>query len=330
MGLMRGFAHSLQAGWPFYPTGPWDYADAAFCPSPEAGIECYFEVATQCNRAALYTIPNIVFWERGLAPLPVPPIVSEAADLLGVSPSWIIGQLIAFLLRMKPSIAQQVAEGIPSCVPKTRFVGIHWRGAPGDLDHGRKSVPITKYVEHLEHLSHEASDSWIIYVATDMPNVTEASLQHAFPEKARFCRPVHAAMNLAVDGPLQGSSKKDHVAELLVDIWTLVQSEIFIGSSSNIFWLVYVLRQLRPHIGPSCFVQTRDLQAPLICPWHPRFHEEFPYVQRFQQNPAGISDGVPPPFQALVNELFGTQRGYSSGPTTWSWDHEAGMPSSRG
>lgn len=105
-----------------------------------------------------------------------------------------------------------------------------------------------------------------IQVMTDYPNLSHESLKAKFPQYS-FVLPGRQVADLAVGGQEAApGSVADLTYDLLADIESMVQAEVFIGSHSNLFWLIWTLRQTRPSgPGMTCWLNIADKSAPISC-----------------------------------------------------------------
>jgi len=269
---VMSFAYALEHNLAWSPVGPWAYADPEACGAgTEGGLTCYFEKVTNCTESSMQTVCANVYSRAKHQTL-----IIQAAELLGVPRAWVWGQLMAYILQARPWVAQLVKQRVPERLSEGPFVALHMRVGTNmtgedDPSWGRNKEGVRPYMAGLEKLGRGSNGT--VYVMTDDPSLTEERLQELSPGLS-FVRPQRATVDLSKARP-NGTSARDVVVDLLADIEAAVSSDVFVGTISNIFWLVYALKQTREgHTGVACWLDTvrkKSLDT-LVCPWDQGFY----------------------------------------------------------
>jgi hypothetical protein len=267
---VHSFAWVLQHGQIWAPSGPFRYNDKALC-SEKAGVDCYYEKVTNCTGQ-----PVRVSKAKEFLPLRTGTFLDDAAALLGVSRNWVWGHLAQYAFRMRASTKDSVAAMTPRFEARHTF-GIQYRsfdltGLMGNDE--RKGVGIDKYLEYADKLMKGNSNEFrTVYVMSDTHNLSIDYLKQA-RSKFVFLSPKRNVADLAI----QQAGEIAHMTyELLADMDAMVQAEVLIGSHSNIFWLIYALRESRESgPGMACWVNIRSEAAPLVCPGDADFWTDSP------------------------------------------------------
>lgn len=275
---VHSLVFSLERGLTWEPTGPWQYADHERCPSANSALECYFEPVVKCNgeQGHRHEAVNAQFYGRHNKTS----LILDAARLLNVEPEWVWGHLAAFMMRMQPDVKQMVEDRIPSDLQRGFSAAFQIRiqtNATG-LDNMRENLGVEPYIKYLEQLTSGSKKPTHIYVMSDNPELTEDSLNTQFPQ-FRFLRPKRIAVDLTVKQKKHAVQRKEDVMyDLLADIYAGVQSDIFIGTASNLFWLVYALKQTSKRPGTSCWINTVHSKhyQQLLCPGDSMFYQYSP------------------------------------------------------
>ncbi|CAK0910591.1 unnamed protein product [Prorocentrum cordatum] len=266
---VHSFVWVLQHGQVWLPSGPFRYNDPGLC-DPEAGLDCYYEKVTNCTGT-----PIRVSKAKEFLPLSTGTFLDDVATSLGVSRNWVWGHIAQYALRMKPSTKDNMMAITPAFEARHTF-GIQYRsfdltGLMGNDE--RKSVGIDKYLEYADKLIKGASGIRTMYVMTDTNQLTVDYLKAA-RSQYEFLSPQRQVADLAIQ---QAGSIANMTYELLADMDAMVQAEVFIGSHSNIFWLIHALRETRENgPGMSCWVNIRSEAAPLLCPGDAEFWTDSP------------------------------------------------------
>jgi len=266
---VQSFVYVLQHGQIWLPRGPFVYNDNSFC-NLEAGLECYYENVSSCiGRASHVTRATDFLWED------TGPFLDEVAVLLGVSRSWVWGHLAQHALRMRANTQRSVMARTPRFNAR-HTLGIQYRsgGSSTPMDGGRHNVSIDLFLEHAEKLTKNETKIHTIYLMTDAQDLFVDGLKAKFPTH-EFLMPDRQVADLAVSATPGGVA--DLTYELMADIEAMVQTEVFIGSHSNIFWLIYALREARANgPGMACWVNIKSSTVPLHCPGDPDFWLQSP------------------------------------------------------
>jgi len=269
---VMSFAYALEHDLAWLPVGPWAYADPGACGAgAEGGLDCYFEKVTNCTESSMQKVCANVYSRAKHQTL-----IIQAAELLGVPRAWVWGQMLAYIMQARPPVAQLVKHNVPGRLSEGPFAAVHMRVGTNltgedDPSWGRNKEGVRPYMAGLEKLGRGSNRT--VYVMTDDPSLTEERLRELAPGVS-FVRPQRATVDLSKARP-NGTSAHDVVVDLLADIEAAVSSDVFVGTISNIFWLVYALKQTREgHTGVACWLDTvrkKSLDT-LVCPWDQGFY----------------------------------------------------------
>jgi len=266
---VHSFAWTLQHGQIWAPIGPFRYNDKALC-TEQSGVDCYYKKVTNCTGK-----PYKVSKAKLFLPLSTGTFLDDAAALLDVSRNWVWGHLAQFAFRMTASTKDSVAALTPPFEARHTF-GIQYRsfdltGLMGNDE--RKGVGIDRYLEYADKLINGTIAFKTMYVMSDTHNLSVDYLKTQ-RTKYEFLSPKRNVADLAI----QTAGSIAHMTyELLADMDAMVQAEVLIGSHSNIFWLIYALRETRENgPGMACWVNIRKDDAPLVCPGDEGFWTDSP------------------------------------------------------
>jgi len=266
---VHSFVWVLQQGQIWVPSGPFRYVDPHVC-REGAGLDCYYEKVTRCKGK-----PIKVSKAKEFLPLSTGTFLDDVAALLGVSRNWVWGHIAKYAFRMNEITKKSVEEFTPEFEANHTF-GIQYRsfdltGLMGNDE--RKGVGIDKYLSYADQLIKGDSGIRTMYVMSDTHNLTIDYLRRA-RSKYQFLSPQRQVADLAIQ---KAGSIANMTYELLADMDAMVQAELFIGSHSNIFWLIHALREARDNgPGMSCWVNIRSGAAPLLCPGDADFWTDSP------------------------------------------------------
>jgi hypothetical protein len=260
------FVYVLQSGQVWLPRGPFVYNDPSFC-NREAGLQCYYENVSSCSGRASKVISASRFLYKNPKKVQrqVSKFLYEVADLLGVSRSWVWGHLARHALRMTATTNRSVMARTPRFNAR-HTLGIQYRSGSSTvpLYDERHHVGIDRFLEHAEKLTKNQTNIHTIYLMTDSKNLSVDCLKARQPT-IEFLMPDRQVADLSWSAPPGGIA--DLTYDLMADIEAMVQTEVFIGTQSNIFWLIYALREARANgPGMACWVDTKDSTTPLRCP----------------------------------------------------------------
>jgi hypothetical protein len=265
---IHSFAWVLQHGQIWAPIGPFRYNDKSLC-KEESGVDCYYQKVTNCTGK-----PYKVSKAKLFLPLSTGTFLDDAAALLDVSRNWVWGHLAQYAFRMTEQTKDSVAALTPPFEARRTF-GIQYRsfdltGLMGNDE--RKGVGIDKYIEYADKLINGTIAFKTMYVMSDTHNLSIDYLKTR-RSKYEFLSPKRNVADLAIQ--TAGSIAK-MTYELLADMDAMVQAEVLIGSHSNIFWLIYALRETRENgPGMACWVNIRK-DGQLICPGDADFWTDSP------------------------------------------------------
>jgi len=271
---VMSFAYALEHNLTWVPVGPWAYADNETC-AGGGGPECYFEKVSNCTESSLQKVCANTY-----SRLKHQTLIIQAAELLGVSRAWVWGHLLAHMLQMRPEVSRQVEQRIPRNLSEGPSAALHVRVGTNmtgedDPSWGRNKESIQPYVASLNKLTEKigAKKPSAVYVMTDDPSLTEGRLAELVPG-VPFVRPARAAVDLS-KAKSNTTSARDVTFDLLADIEAAVRSDVFVGTISNVFWLIYALKQTRQgHAGVACWLDTVRKKSfdSLVCPWDQGFY----------------------------------------------------------
>ena len=261
------------------------------------GPECYFQRITGCNESSRPIIRAKAFAKQGLAR--GKNMLYKASRLLHVSPGWVWGNFASYLMEPVEGWVRNelLRRSDPDALGFTggrKRVGLHMRlgSANAPIIDGRKRPKLTidDFMRSVDELT-EKEQNLDIYIITDQPELTTNTLTERYRGDSlrsthRFLVPKRNVADLgyfhevdtgAVKGsllPMKGFVAQHSVADisldLLADIEVLSKHvDFFIGSHSNLFFLVYGLRmqnKTRDRARHSCWVNTEMPTAPLNCP----------------------------------------------------------------
>lgn len=265
---VHSFAWTLQHGQIWAPSGPFRYNDPALCDAT-TGVDCYYDKVTTCTGK-----PFKVSKAKLFLPLSTGTFLDDVAAVLDVSRNWVWGHLAQYAFRMTESTRDNVAALTPPFEARRTF-GIQYRsfdltGLMGNDE--RKGVGIDKYLAYADKLINGTIAFKTMYVMSDTHNLSVDYLKTA-RSKYEFLSPKRNVADLAIQSA--GSISK-MTYELLADMDAMVQAEVFIGSHSNIFWLIYALRETREDgPGMACWVNIRT-DGTLLCPGDAGFWTDSP------------------------------------------------------
>ena len=268
----------------------------ASMPSRFPGPECFFRRLSPCNESSLPILLAKSFAKKGL--VMGRRLLATSARALHVTPGWVWGNLAAYMMEPAQGWARQ--EILRRSDPESlgflsgrQRVGLHMRfgSAEAPIIDGRKRPRLTidDFMGHVDQLTQQA-ENLDIYIITDQSSITQESLMERYRGDARrsthrFILPERKVIDLAyfkqvASGalkdapPLKGAAATYSVADVSLDLFADIEVlwkhvDYFIGSHSNLFFLVYGLRMWD---GPTdrarntCWVNTEKKPAPLNCP----------------------------------------------------------------
>jgi len=276
---VHSFTYALETGKVWVPAGPWSYVDQHRCSvvdGVEAGASCYFKEVTKCPDRGPDALPKVCaqWYNRHNGTT----LVINVAKQLNTTREWVWGQLTNYMMHMRPDVKAAVDARIPQRLREAPSMAIQVRvvSAATGQDGMRVNVGIAEYLKHLENKTqHLKVPPKTVYVMSDDPTLSQKSLRETFP-KYDFYRPVREWADVARGSINQTQSKTTVTYDLLADVFAAVESEVFIGTASNLFWLVYALKQTKKG-GPgiNCWINTVEASTgfkKLFCPGDPGFY----------------------------------------------------------
>jgi hypothetical protein len=226
-------------------------------------------------------------------------MVINVARQLNVTREWVWGQLTSYMMQMQPDVQEAVDRKIPRKLLKGPSAAIQIRvvSAATGTDGMRVNLGVASYLKNLESKFSELQvRPKMIYVMSDDPSLSEEKLNMQFPDY-EFLRPERQWADVARgEVTNQTQSKSTVTFDLLADIFAAVRSEVFIGTASNLFWLVYALKQTKVNPGISCWVNTVEASPEfrrLFCPGDPGF---------YTYSPAGLRPNMEEEYVSLLRD----------------------------
>mmetsp|Transcript_45921 Transcript_45921/g.123834 ORF Transcript_45921/g.123834 Transcript_45921/m.123834 type:complete len:457 (+) Transcript_45921:94-1464(+) len=299
---VHSFTYALEHGLVWLPTGPWSYTDAQRCPSvngSEVGQSCYFKDVTTCPAGDNETLSRVCAqWynkHNGTT------LVINAAKQLNKTREWVWGQLASFMMQMKPDVKSMVDARIPQKLKEGPSAAIQIRvvSAATGQDGMRVNLGVRAYLDHIrEKVANLTVKPNMLYVMSDDPSLSEASLNAQYGRYSeysrntstqyQFLRPTREWADVARGSVDETQSKSQVTYDLLADIFAAYESEVFIGTASNLFWLIYALKQTKKD-GPgiNCWINTveaSDQFKKLFCPGDPGFYYYSPPGLRYSSD----------------------------------------------
>jgi len=310
---VHSFTYALEHGKVWLPTGPWSYTDALRCPSvngSEVGQSCYFKDVTTCPAGGNETLPTVCaqWYNRHNGTT----MVINAARQLNKTREWVWGQLASFMMQMKPDVKAMVDARIPKKLKEGPSVAIQIRvvSAATGQDGMRVNLGVRAYLDHIrEKVANLTVKPNMLYVMSDDPSLSEAALNSQYGRYSeysrntstqyQFLRPTREWADVARGSVDDTQSKSQVTYDLLADIFAAYESEVFIGTASNLFWLIYALKQTKKD-GPgiNCWINTveaSDQFKKLFCPGDPGFYYYSPPGLRYsseEEYVALLRDGL--------------------------------------
>jgi len=296
---VHSLTYALERGHVWVPTGPWSYVDEQRCPDVggvPAGQSCYFKEVTRCQ-ATTQALPKVCaqWYNHHNAST----IVINVARQLNVTREWVWGHLTSYMMQMQPDVQEAVDRRIPRKLLAGPSAAIQIRvvSAATGQDGMRVNLGVASYLKKLESKFSEMQvRPKMIYVMSDDPSLTEEKLNMNFPDY-EFLRPERQWADVARgDVTNQNQSKSTVTYDLLADIFAAVRSEVFIGTASNLFWLVYALKQTKVDPGISCWINTVEASPEfkrLFCPGDPGF---------YTYSPAGLRPNMEEEYVSLLRD----------------------------
>lgn len=284
--------HSLQ----FQHVSPFLWADRnpKECTMERQSIDCYFEPVSICDGTETYiqdywgkynVTRDMLQHDIDYAGMFSGLDACAVTRLAGRGLIWMYGHLSSFVMRMRKDISDDVNSRVTNVIPQVeaniRTIAVHIRG--GSPDKNRKTAPISTYMKHvdeaIERFKLEGVDSIVVFLCSDSPDYTYRSadwMQLEYPrDKVEYRTLTYTKLHET------GKEETEHIlnrlgdksnfhrqlfVEIMADIEILIQSDLVIGSFSNIFFTVSSQRLIRgKYQNTSCMLFIRSDDPPLLC-----------------------------------------------------------------
>ena len=267
------------------------------CVANIRSIDCYFEPLSYC--ATLLTPPTLTQKQLQQYNLLPPKIDTCTMGRLLKRPlSWLQAQVLEYIIRPSPKLAKDMfwrEDSIFSNInPKYRSsISVQMRTGSGEtLDGGRSYVPsLQRYMELIDFYADELAASGrpvgTVYLSSNAPHSTYKSTEFmttSFPRNFTYAAFPHTnfgkydVFNVLRDSSRKNASFRDNLeasstiydltVEYFSDINIYAQTDIYIGGTSSVSDLVFLLRSVRlKDYNPNntCIVDLTTKENPLIC-----------------------------------------------------------------
>lgn len=261
-----------------------------------ATVDCFFMPLTMCpnqEHASKYARKNFNF---SSALLEFSGEIShnklnvcEMAKKAGKSLQWIQGQALIYLMRPRPDIAARVQERVAPILAKRNskkesMIAVHVRlHEPGD---GRVTQNVSEYMRYVDAFANELASKGkpvvAVYFTSDHIEeciINGSYMSRMFPRSWEYIVLEHHSLGpgdpeknlLNPTIPQENKPKTSNLmVDFLVDIEIMSIADAFIGSGSNIFYMVSSLRAAKQsgHRNHTCYiggVREADYHPHLLC-----------------------------------------------------------------
>jgi hypothetical protein len=284
---------TVRSGQIFRPTIPYQWANGAKnCTYDSNYFDCYFKELSGCglNSSNLHlpTIPDVVPLDKDDRTtvlgkmLPKDNVnLCEIGKALKKPMAWVAGQYLKYVLRLRDDIQRQVDErvkGIFTDVPR-RYSTIAVQFRSGKPDAARKVLPLDIYMEAVtvkaRELELQGRPVSVVYLASQN-NVevfrNESYMQERFGGNYTYkmLSPITSGIDKSREietelGSHPEISREPFMVELLADLKLMVEADVFIGSLSNIFDVVMLLRYANDPGLEKQYTCMINHQSKLLC-----------------------------------------------------------------
>ena len=267
------------------------------CVASIRSIDCYFEPLSYC--ATPLTPPELTQKQLQMYDL-LPPKIDTCtmARLLKRPLSWLQAQVLEYIIRPGPKLAKDMflrEDFVFSNInPRYRSsISVQMRTGDGEtLSGGRSYIPsLERYMEIIDFYADQLAASGrpvgTVYLASNAPHSTYKStefMRTSFPRNFTYAAFSHTnfgkydVFNVLLDSSrnnatfranLESSSTiYDLTVEYFSDINIYAQTDIYVGGTSSVSDLVFLLRSVRlKDYNPNntCIVDLTTKENPLIC-----------------------------------------------------------------
>jgi hypothetical protein len=296
LGSSNWFEFALEQGKFYRPNYEWEWADKNSSTCTFSGIpslDCYFKPLTQCGINNSYIDKESL--NSNSIDLSLIPEMQNIKSIdsciiaknLKKSLQFIHGNIIHYIIRQNKDLEELInikrneIFKIKSNISSNIIVGVHIRG--GNPDSGRIVLHISHYIRVIDDLNFalklENKSIVAVYMCSDLPEYTFISVEYLTktyprsykyltipPERGSITRlKEQESEHFANNNPHE---KRKLATEFFMDIDILSNTDIFIGSQSNIYVLVSALRiarninKINNFYNHSCFLRSEHASKP--------------------------------------------------------------------
>lgn len=255
-------------------------------------IDCYFEPLSIChsNHENFYAYQQQYHLNMSQMKEDIKYLGEGSLDFCALgrktkkSSQWVLGQLYHYILRprkqdMAIAVANRKDWVFNQLTRKSNsIIGVHIRG--GIPDGNRHPANISYYIGHIDKIAEQfarmGSPVEVVYICSDQPAhtyISTAYLQTHYPRPFKYVDFPHLDIGF---GEIELLLRKNHttnvqyqlMADYLSDIEILASVDFFLGSRSNVYQAVSLLRVARGIHSrfTSCFVDILHVKdPPMIC-----------------------------------------------------------------
>jgi len=296
------FAFAFECGMIYRPSDAKPYLFADFkkqnCNSHIRSIDCYFEPLSSCGTDL--TKP-ILTEEDSMSLSLLPPKIDACttARLLKRPISWLKAQILEYIIRPGPILAKEMkwrVEKVFENYNPQQFssIAIQMRTGDGELlDGGRAYIPsLDRYMEAIDYYAEQLAtingrSVGIVYLSSNAPLSTYKSVEYmtsTYPRNFTYAEIPHTSFGkndlfntlqsgIAHNNSFRESLEKstsifDLTVEYFTDIDIYSQADIYIGGTSSVSDVVFLLRTIRikdNNKNNTCIVDLTTKENPLIC-----------------------------------------------------------------
>lgn len=266
----------------------WADDDSNACTMNMQTISCYLQPMTTCSDndslAMKFRDPMVNITESLNAISNSPLDSCSMARLAKKSLMWVNGQFLMFLMRPREDILIDIKATTNPILNYRKdnesIIAVHIRG--GTPDGGRVPLNVSLYLEQVDIIALEIERSGKqvvgVFLCSDQQEENIKSTEYmteVYPRKWKYfviphvnMGPGEAEHNLNNPNVKNKPSKRSLMIDFLVDIDILSSADAFIGSSSNIFFMVSAIRAAKQsgQRNHTCVLQgIRDQDPSFLC-----------------------------------------------------------------
>eukprot|EP01036_Dinobryon_divergens_P028199 gene28199-37102_t len=278
---------------------PYLFADTknTNCVANIRSIDCYFQPLSYCSTSL--TAPILTQKQVKYANLlPSKIDTCTMGRLLKRPLSWLQAQVLEYIIRPSPKLEKDIfwrEQAVFSKINSTNLSSISVQMRTGDgetIEGGRTNIPsLQKYMELIDYYADQLAASGrpvgVVYLASNAPHATYKSTEYmtsTYPRNFTYAAFPHTNFgkyevstvlrdrlqnNASFRANLETSSTiYDLNVEYFSDIHIYAKTDIYIGCSSSVSDLVFLLRSVRlKDYNPNntCILDLRTKENPLIC-----------------------------------------------------------------